>query len=229
MLRSIWATYSERNARILLLLGFASGLPLALTSGTLQAWITVENVDIRTIGFFTLVSQAYVFKFLWAPFMDRYQLPFLGRRRGWMIATQLLLVVSIAGMGMLKPTEHLWWLAAAAAIVAFCSASQDIIFDAYKTDLLSAKDRGTRAAISTLGYRLAMLLSGGLALFIAHRYTGWQNMYLLMAAMMLIGVFATLRAKEPETDAPPPRTLREAVQEPLAEFFPVTTPGCCYC
>lgn len=219
MLRSIWATYSERNARILLLLGFASGLPLALTSGTLQAWITVENVDIRTIGFFTLVSQAYVFKFLWAPFMDRYQLPFLGRRRGWMIATQLLLVVSIAGMGMLKPTEHLWWLAAAAAIVAFCSASQDIIFDAYKTDLLSAKDRGTGAAISTLGYRLAMLLSGGLALFIAHRYTGWQNMYLLMAGMMLIGVFATLRAKEPETDAPPPRTLREAVREPLAEFF----------
>lgn len=219
MLRSIWATYSQRNARILLLLGFASGLPLALTSGTLQAWITVENVDIRTIGFFTLVSQAYVFKFLWAPFMDRYQLPFLGRRRGWMIATQLLLVVSIAGMGMLKPTEHLWWLAAAAAIVAFCSASQDIIFDAYKTDLLSAKDRGTGAAISTLGYRLAMLLSGGLALFIAHRYTGWQNMYLLMAGLMLIGVFATLIAKEPETDAPPPRTLREAVREPLAEFF----------
>lgn len=219
MFRSIWATYSQRNARILLLLGFASGLPLALTGGTLQAWITVENVDIKTIGFFSLVSQAYVFKFLWAPFMDRYQLPFLGRRRGWMLTTQIMLIISIIAMSMMKPSEHLWWLAAAAAVVAFCSASQDIIFDAYKTDLLCAKERGTGAAISTLGYRLAMLVSGGLALLIAHRYTGWQNMYLLMAAIMLVGVFATLMAKEPVTDAPPPRTLREAVRDPLAEFF----------
>ncbi len=140
MLRSIWATYSERNARILLLLGFASGLPLALTSGTLQAWITVENVDIRTIGFFTLVSQAYVFKFLWAPFMDRYQLPFLGRRRGWMITTQLLLVVSIAGMGMLKPTEHLWWLAAAAAIVALPAGNLRLISQPRCRDLSRTAD-----------------------------------------------------------------------------------------
>ncbi|MBD2810810.1 muropeptide MFS transporter AmpG [Xenorhabdus sp. Vera] len=207
-----------RNYRTLLLLGFASGLPLALTAGTLQAWMTVENVDIRTIGFFTLVGQAYVFKFLWAPAMDRYSPSLLGRRRGWMLVTQLLLIVSIAAMGFLQPSQHLWWLAALAVSVAFFSASQDIIFDAYKTDLLPQEERGTGAAISVLGYRLAMLVSGGLALLIA-TYIGWQNMYWVMAGMMLVGVYATLTAKEPEINTAPPKTLHQAVLEPLYDFF----------
>ncbi|MDC9587834.1 muropeptide MFS transporter AmpG [Xenorhabdus sp. XENO-10] len=207
-----------RNYRTLLLLGFASGLPLALTAGTLQAWMTVENVDIRTIGFFTLVGQAYVFKFLWAPTMDRYTPSFLGRRRGWMLVTQLLLIVSIAAMGFLQPSQHLWWLAALAVSVAFFSASQDIIFDAYKTDLLSQEERGSGAAISVLGYRLAMLVSGGLALLLA-TYIGWQSMYWVMAGLMLIGVYATLTAKEPELNTAPPKTLSQAVFEPLSDFF----------
>ncbi|PHM40040.1 transporter [Xenorhabdus mauleonii] len=207
-----------RNYRTLLLLGFASGLPLALTAGTLQAWMTVENIDIKTIGFFTLVGQAYVFKFLWAPAMDRYSPSFLGRRRGWMLITQLLLIVCIAAMGVLQPSQHLWWLAALAVAVAFFSASQDIIFDAYKTDLLSPEDRGSGAAISVLGYRLAMLTSGGLALLMA-TYIGWQNMYWIMAGMMLIGVYATLTAKEPQLNTVPPKTLHQAVLEPLADFF----------
>ncbi|PHM71632.1 muropeptide MFS transporter AmpG [Xenorhabdus kozodoii] len=207
-----------RNYRTLLLLGFASGLPLALTAGTLQAWMTVENVDIRTIGFFTLVGQAYVFKFLWAPAMDRYTPSFLGRRRGWMLTTQLLLIVSIAAMGFLQPSQHLWWLAVLAVTVAFFSASQDIIFDAYKTDLLSQEERGSGAAISVLGYRLAMLVSGGLALLLA-TYIGWQGMYWVMAVMMLIGVYATLTAKEPDINTAPPKTLRQAVLEPLVDFF----------
>ncbi|MDC9581709.1 muropeptide MFS transporter AmpG [Xenorhabdus sp. PR6a] len=207
-----------RNYRTLLLLGFASGLPLALTAGTLQAWMTVENVDIRTIGFFTLVGQAYVFKFLWAPTMDRYTPAFLGRRRGWMLMTQLLLIVSIAAMGFLQPSQHLWWLAALAVAVAFFSASQDIIFDAYKTDLLTKEERGTGAAISVLGYRLAMLTSGGLALLLAS-YIGWQHMYWVMASLMLIGVYSTLTAKEPKLNAAPPKTLHQAVFEPLSDFF----------
>ncbi|MDE1486848.1 muropeptide MFS transporter AmpG [Xenorhabdus bovienii] len=207
-----------RNYYILLLLGFASGLPLALTGGTLQAWMTVENLDIKTIGFFTLVGQAYVFKFLWAPAMDRYSPSFLGRRRGWMLVTQLLLIVSIATMAFLKPSEHLWWLAALAVSVAFFSASQDIIFDAYKTDLLSQEERGSGAAISVLGYRIAMLVSGGLALWLT-TYIGWQNMYLIMAGMMLIGVYATLTAKEPKINTAPPKTLHQAVFEPLSDFF----------
>lgn len=204
---------------ILILLGFASGLPLALTAGTLQAWLTVENVDIRTIGFFSLVGQAYVLKFLWSPMMDRYTPSFLGRRRGWLLTTQILLIVSIAGMGFMNPSQHLWWLATFAVIVAFCSASQDIVFDAYKTDLLSAEERGIGAATSVMGYRISMLVSGGLALWLADKFLSWQQLYLLMAGLMLIGVAATLLAREPEEELAPPASLKDAIYEPLAEFF----------
>ncbi|EIU7558414.1 MFS transporter [Providencia rettgeri] len=207
------------NNITLILLGFVSGLPLALTAGTLQAWLTVENVDIRTIGFFSLVGQAYVLKFLWSPMMDRYTLPFLGRRRGWLLTTQILLIISIAAMGFMNPSEHLWYLAALAVTVAFCSASQDIVFDAYKTDLLSAEERGIGAATSVMGYRISMLVSGGLALWLADKFLTWKQLYLLMAGLMVIGVIATLLAKEPEEDTAPPTSLKKAIYEPLAEFF----------
>lgn len=115
--------FQQPKSAILLILGFASGLPLALTSGTLQAWMTVENIDLKTIGFFSLVGQAYVFKFLWSPVMDRYTPPFLGRRRGWLLTTQCLLLIAIAAMGFLEPASQLRWMAALAVIIAFCSAS----------------------------------------------------------------------------------------------------------
>jgi PAT family beta-lactamase induction signal transducer AmpG len=130
--------FQQPKSAILLILGFASGLPLALTSGTLQAWMTVENIDLKTIGFFSLVGQAYVFKFLWSPVMDRYTPPFLGRRRGWLLTTQVLLL-AIAAMGFLEPATQLRWMAALAVVIAFCSASQDIVFDAWKTDVLPRK------------------------------------------------------------------------------------------
>ncbi|KAB7898105.1 muropeptide MFS transporter AmpG [Rouxiella sp. S1S-2] len=219
MLKQYFKIFTQRNTAILLLLGFASGLPLALTSGTLQAWMTVENLDLKTIGIFSLVGQAYVFKFLWSPMMDRYTPSFLGRRRGWLIVTQLLLVVSIFGMGYMNPANDLFWLAALAVLIAFASASQDIVFDAYKTDLLSAEERGNGAAVSVLGYRLAMLVSGGLALWLADRYLGWQHTYWLMAALMLIGVVATLFAPEPEVNQPAPTSMEMAVVAPLKDFF----------
>ena len=112
--------FTQPKSAILLILGFASGLPLALTSGTLQAWMTVENIDLKTIGFFSLVGQAYVFKFLWSPVMDRYTPPFLGRRRGWLLATQILLLIAIAAMGFLEPSTQLRWMAALAVVIAFC-------------------------------------------------------------------------------------------------------------
>lgn len=211
--------FTQRNSAILLVLGFASGLPLALTSGTLQAWMTVENIDLKTIGIFSLVGQAYVFKFLWSPFLDRYTPPFLGRRRGWLLISQILLVVAIVAMGFMQPAQHLWWLAALAVLVAFCSASQDIVFDAYKTDLLNAEERGAGAAISVLGYRLAMLVSGGLALWLADRYFGWQATYWLMAGMMLIGIAANLLATEPDGNILAPRSLEQAIVAPLRDFF----------
>lgn len=211
--------FSQRNFAVLLLLGFSSGLPLALTSGTLQAWMTVENIDLKTIGIFSLVGQAYVFKFLWSPFMDRYSPSVLTRRRGWLLLTQCALILSIAAMGFIQPASHLTLLALLAVLVAFCSASQDIVFDAWKTDVLPAEQRGSGAAITVLGYRLAMMVSGGLALWLADRYLGWNATYWLMAALMLPGILGTLMAKEPTTTAARPVTLRQAVVAPLLDFF----------
>lgn len=211
--------FTQKNAAVLLLLGFASGLPLALTAGTLQAWMTVENVDLKTIGFFSLVGQAYVFKFLWSPMMDRYTPPFLGRRRGWLLVTQIALIAGIIAMGFMQPSRDLTLMAALAVLVAFCSASQDIVFDAWKTDILPAEERGSGAAITVLGYRLAMLISGGLALWLADRYLGWQMTYWLMALMMVPGIIATFLAKEPDTLTSTPHSLRQAVIDPLRDFF----------
>jgi len=203
----------------LLVLGFASGLPLALTSGTLQAWATVEGVPLQQIGFLTLVGTAYTLKFLWAPFVDRYVPPLLGRRRGWMLLTQLLLAAAIMAMGALSPSSSLQPLALLAVLVAFLSATQDIAFDAYCTDVLRKEERGAGAAIKVMGYRLAMIVSGGLALIVADQWIGWGNTYVLMGGLMLLCVLATLWAPEPEHVAMAPRSLRAAVGEPLREFF----------
>ena len=217
---SVWrVALGDRRVGLMLALGFASGLPLALTSGTLQAWMTIEGVSLTTIGFATLIGQAYVFKFLWAPALDRYTPPLLGRRRGWLLATQLLLIAGIAIMAVLSPGRSLMGLALAAVTVAFFSASQDIVFDAYRADVLPAAKRGAGAAVSVLGYRLGMIVSGGLALWLAERVTGWGGMYFVMAALMLVGVAATLAAPEPKAPPAAPHSLRDAVVEPLREFF----------
>lgn len=216
---SYFEVFGNRRILAVLLLGFASGLPLALTTGTLQAWLAVENVDIKTIGLFTLVGQPYTYKFLWAPLMDRYTPPFLGRRRGWLVLTQIALLVAIALMGTLSPRESPWLLGGLALGVAFLSASQDIVFDAYRTDVLKEDERGAGAATSVLGYRIAMLVSGGLALILVDNWLSWSAMYALMAALMLIGLAATWTAPEPEAPGKAPISLAEAIREPLVEFF----------
>jgi PAT family beta-lactamase induction signal transducer AmpG len=213
------AAFRSRKIFLLLLLGFSSGLPLALTGATLQARLTVEGIDIETIGWFALVGQPYVYKFLWAPLMDRYRLPFLGRRRGWLLATQALLLAGIAWMGSLSPRDSAWLLAAIALSVAFLSASQDVVFDALRADILGADERGAGAAMSVLGYRIAMLVSGGLALIVADRWLGWSGTYALMAVLMLVGVAAVWALEEPPAPAHVPGTLGAAVREPLAEYF----------
>ena len=210
--------FRNRRVAVVCLLGFSSGLPLALTSGTLQAWMTVSGVDLATIGIFTLVGIPYTWKFLWAPFMDRYVPPFLGRRRGWIAAMQMLLGAGIAIMGALDPVTMPWALAALALMVAFVSASQDVVFDAYRADVLRPVERGIGAAVSVLGYRLAMLVSGALALILSDQI-GWQNTYWLMAALMIAAIGATLFGPEPEVKVTPPKTLTDAVIEPLREFF----------
>lgn len=200
------------------LLGFSSGLPLALTSGTLQAWMTIEGVDLKTIGIFALVSLPYTLKFVWSPMMDRFVPPWLGRRRGWIIITQICLIFAIAAMSFCSPSHVPLLLAMIALFVAFASASQDIVVDAYRTDVLRTKERGSGAAVSVFGYRLALLISGAFALILSE-YINWNNTYLLMSAVMFIGVITTLVAPEPERIASPPKSMAEAVTGPMRDYF----------
>jgi MFS transporter, PAT family, beta-lactamase induction signal transducer AmpG len=218
------AVLRDRNLAVILLLGFSSGLPLALTGATLQAWMTVDGVDLSTIGLITLVGIPYTWKFLWSPAMDRFVPPFLGRRRGWLLVTQVALAGGIAAMAMLSPRSDMALLAFVALVVAFTSASQDIVYDAYRTDITTAENRGLAAALLVVGYRTAMLVSGALALVLAAGSgwipaLGWRDTYLLMAALMAVGIFATIIGGEPEVPAPPPLSLREAFVEPLREFL----------
>ncbi len=203
---------------VILAVGFSSGLPLALTGSTLQAWLTVVGVDIRTIAWFSWIGIPYLLKFLWSPLLDRYVPPFLGRRRGWMLLTQFALVLGIVAMGTASPEDAIWVLGALALWVAFASASQDIVVDAYRTDLLPARERGMGAAVGVLGYRLAMLASGGLALILADQI-GWRFMYFVMAALMGLGILVSLLAPEPAAPPDTPRSLADAVVAPLKEFF----------
>jgi len=203
---------------MMLVLGFSSGLPLALTGGTLQAWMTVAGVDLRTIGVFALVGLPYTIKFLWSPLMDRFVPPWLGRRRGWMVATQLSLFVGILAMAFSSPEHSVSTLAVVALLVAFASASQDIVVDAYRTDLLHEKERGAGTAVYVTAYRIAMLVSGALALILSEQI-GWRNTYVLMAVFMAVGMMGALSGPEPAVDGRPPATLREAVWGPLHDFF----------
>jgi PAT family beta-lactamase induction signal transducer AmpG len=210
--------FKNRRIGIMVLLGFSSGLPLALTGGTLQAWMAVAGVDFHTIGLFSLVGLPYTLKFLWSPVMDRFVPPWLGRRRGWILSSQLMLMLSIAAMGFGSPKNGPGALAVLALIVAFSSASQDIVVDAYRTDVLHELERGVGAAVFVTGYRIAMLISGALAMILSDRI-GWRNTYFLMAAVMLVGITASLFGPEPESPATAPRSLQEAVWGPLDNFF----------
>ncbi len=217
-LNSILQVFQSRKMAALLFLGFASGLPLLLTSKALQAWLTAEQVDLGAIGLLSLVGLPYSLKFLWSPFLDRFIPPFLGRRRGWLIITQVGLMGAIALMSIHRPTQSLQLLAINALIITFLSASQDIAADAYRTDVLHPLEMGAGAAIFVLGYRIALLLTGGLAFVLADSLP-WSTVYLLMSLLMGLGLGATLLAPEPEKPQTPPETLLAAVYLPFTEFF----------
>lgn len=171
-------------------LGFASGLPLALTGQALQAWMSVEGLDLATIGFLSLVGLPYTFKFLWAPLVDRFDLPLLGRRRGWMVLSQLLLAAALWALAQTSPVHQLKLYAGLAVLVAFLSASQDVVIDAYRTELLQPRERGLGASLNVMGYRLAMVVSGGLAFIWTDAQQGsgwtWPHIYELMSGFMLV-------------------------------------------
>jgi PAT family beta-lactamase induction signal transducer AmpG len=184
-----WLDHPYWRFTIVLILGFASGLPLALTSASLQAWLATDNVDIATIGFFSLVGLPYTFKFLWAPLMDRFELPFFRRRQGWLVATQLGTAGALAVLSTISPSQNTHLFSLIAVTIAVFSASQDIVVDAYRTDVLEHNERGFASAIYVFGYRVAMILSGGIALIWADPVKGngwsWSNIYMIMAFIMV--------------------------------------------
>lgn len=203
-----------------LILGFTSGLPLALTSTTLQAWFTASQINIVTIGLVGLLGQAYVYKFLWSPVLDRFSIPKFGRRRGWILLMQLVLMIGFILMGILNPNINLNAMMILGLSIAFFSATQDIAIDAYRTDILREDERGIGIACAAIGYRIGMITSGGLALIIAAKL-GWQSTYWLMAVLMIIGVIAALLGPKPslEINSIPSQPLWKILKFALQELI----------
>jgi PAT family beta-lactamase induction signal transducer AmpG len=199
------------------LLGFSSGLPLALSASTLEAWAAVSGLSLKTIGWLKVVAFAYVLKFLWASLVDRFSLPRLGRRRSWMLATQVGLIATLVAIAASSPATSLEQVAVLAAVLAALSATQDIAIDAYRADQLHPRDRGIGAALGVAGYRFAMIVSGGLALVFAG-HAGFPATYLLMAGLMAVGLVGTAVAGESPDDARP-ASLRDAYSAAMRELL----------
>jgi PAT family beta-lactamase induction signal transducer AmpG len=217
----VFDVFRSRKMLVLFLLGFASGLPLLLTGQTLQAWMSDAGVNLGRIADLSAVGLAYTFKFAWAPLLDRYRLPLagrFGRRRGWCLALQLALAVAIAAMGAVEPLSQPVALGTLAVIVAFLSASQDVVIDAYKADVLTPPERAAGSASYVLGYRVALLFTGTLALVLSD-HLPWRVIYGGMAALMSVGVIATLIAEEPAASEGRPRSLGAAIALPIVELY----------
>lgn len=208
-----------RNWRILSIgmLGFSSGLPLALSNPTLQAWFTTAGLSLKDIGWITLTGTAYVFKFLWAPLLDRFRLPWLGRRRGWIVLMQAVCGLALLAMSCATPTGGAVTLVFLAVLVAFSSATQDIAYDAHRTDLLRPEERGWGIGFMQGGYRVGMLVSGALALILA-QHAGWAFTYRLMGALMLGMMVVTVLSPD-APDEVPVRRFVDAVVDPFVDFF----------
>ncbi len=203
---------------IAFLMGFSCGVPLLLTSSVLQAWMTDRQVDLSVIGLYSLVGLPYTLKFLWAPIFDRFTLPLFGRRRGWMLLMQLLLMLALVGLGLTDPGQTPWLVALAAFMVTFLSASQDIVVDAYRREDLTDNQLGLGSSFYVNGYRVGMLLAGSGGLILAD-HLAFSQVYLLMAASLLAGVVTTLACREPQLSRGAPRTFTEAVWDPFVEYF----------
>lgn len=202
----------------MLLVGYASGLPLLLIGSTLQAWMTDEGVDLASIGMVSLIGFPYVIKMFWAPLLDRYKLPFFSRRKGWMILCQVMMVVCIFGLSLSNPRDNIYLTCAWAFMVAFFSASQDVVIDAYRREILPDEELGLGSSLYVTGYRLAMLVSGAFALYLADQIP-WKNVFMWLAVFMSPTILFTLIAPAENKHIPVPANLKEAIIGPLAEFF----------
>lgn len=224
-----FSIYFKKRLLIILFFGFSSGLPLLLTLSTLSYWFSKVGIDKRTIGLFALVGMPYVWKFLWAPFLDRFNLPFLtkalGRRRGWLLLVQILLALSIVCMGHSQPEQNLFLTAVFALCVSFFSATQDILIDAYRIESLDPSEYAAGGGVEVFGYRLGMIISGGIALSLSDVYA-WQTVYLIMGLFMGVGIITTLICKEPTSSKKldlSSKTLKSTIIDPFLDF--ITRPG----
>lgn len=219
---SVWQTLMNKRMLICIFTGFSSGLPLYILISLLPAWLRSEGVDLKSIGLFALISLPFTWKFIWAPLFDRYTpsfgIPALGRRRGWLLITQVLLLVSIPLFGAFNPTLDIWSIAYLAAVVAFFSASQDIVLDAYRRELLLDNELGLGNVVHVNAYKIAGLIPGSLSLILAD-YLPWQQVFTITALFMLPGLAMTIMVKEPMLKAGAPKTLRAAVVDPFQEFM----------
>ena len=208
----------NRRMLICVFTGFTSGLPLYVLFQLVPGWLRVEGVGLAEIGFFALVQFPYTWKFLWSPFMDRFTLPFLGHRRGWMLLAQVLLLGSIASLGFIEPALNLWTVAYLSAAIAFFSASQDIVLDAYRRELLPDVELGLGNSIHVQAYRFSGLVPGALGFILADQFE-WHIVFFIIALFMLVGIVMTLVIDEAIKAPTPPQTLRDAVIEPFRDFI----------
>lgn len=215
---SFWDAFSSPRLALMIGFGFASGLPNPLTGSTLTAWLGDAEVTLAMIGIASWFALPYNFKFLWAPLLDRYPIPKLGRRRGWILLAQIALVISLAVLGTIDPRTELQWIGVAALCVTFFSASQDIVSDAYRTDLFPAAQRASAAAVFVASFRVAMIVATSLALVLSDLMP-WRYVYWIMAGLMSIGIVTTLIAPTPASEEAAPKSLLSAVIDPLVEYF----------
>jgi MFS transporter, PAT family, beta-lactamase induction signal transducer AmpG len=215
---SIRQVLVTRRMLICVFTGFTSGLPLYVLITLVPAWLRSEGVQLAAIGLFSLIQFPYTWKFVWSPLMDRYGVPLLGRRRGWMLITQCALLAAIACTGMFAPASSLRWIALMAALTALLSASQDIVLDAYRREILRDEELGLGTAVHVNAYKIAGLIPGSLALVLADHFP-WSSVFAMTALFMLPGVAMTLVVREPVVPAGAPRTLRAAIVEPFVDFI----------
>ena len=216
---SLWQQIFSRRMLVCVFTGFTSGLPLYFLINLIPAWLRSEHIDLKTIGLFALIGLPFTWKFVWAPLMDAVKLPFLGRRRGWMLVTQIGLMVALALYALLNPQQHIQWIMGLSVLVAFFSASQDIVLDAFRREILPDNELGLGNAIHVNAYRIAALVPGSLSLVLADIYP-WPTVFMITALFMLPGLLMTLLlAQEPQLPPKAPKTLRQTIVEPFNEFF----------
>jgi PAT family beta-lactamase induction signal transducer AmpG len=216
--KPVAATLFSRRMLVALLMGFSCGLPLLLTLGVLQAWMKEEGVDLTWVGMITLVQSPYSWKFLWSPLLDRFTPPLLGRRRGWLLISQVALMLAIAALGWCDPVLRPGWMVASAVLVAFLSATQDTVVDAYRREDLPDEELGLGSSLYVYGYRIGMWAASGGGLILAD-YIPFSQVYLVMAAGLIPGAATTLLTPEPRVVSGPPQSLRAAIWDPLSDFF----------